>query len=199
MKKLLILLAFVPLVSFGQFSKGTKYVGGSMSYNSLKVGTGDGSAPASSYLAFQGQLGIFINESIAIGPIANFFSSSNHNLNPVTNLYENMKITGIAGGLFARKFFSISESFFFSLEGKGLVGTINRDLNSSLFEESSTRLHISLLPAFTFMPNQKWSFDASIGDLSYQSNWNANFIEDRNFNVNFGQVSLGLNYFFGRN
>ncbi|MCH7399894.1 outer membrane beta-barrel protein [Belliella sp. DSM 107340] len=198
MKKLLILLAFVPMASFGQFSKGTKYVGGNMTYFSTKTNFSASNNPANTLFSLNGQTGFFINESWAVGPVVNFVSSNRPNINPVTNLFEDLKVSGFAGGLFARKFFSISEKFFFSLEGKGLVGTINRDLNSSLYEESSTRVYLSLRPAFTFMPNQKWGFDASIGEVFYQSNWNTGYLEENNFQINLGQVNLGVNYFFGR-
>lgn len=198
MKKLLILLAFVPLVSFGQFSKGTKYVGGNLTYSNSKADFTNSNTPSTSIFSLNGQLGYFVNDSWAVGPVINYFSFNRPNLNPVSNLFEDSRIMGYAGGLFARKFFSISEKLFFSMEGKGLVGNINRDVNPSFYEERSTRVYLSIKPAFTFMPNQKWGFDASIGEIFYESNWNANYLENRNFQINFGQINLGVNYFFGK-
>jgi hypothetical protein len=63
------------------------------------------------------------------------------------NLFESSKINGFAGGLFARKFFTITDKFFFSLEGKGLIGNLSRDENAAMFNEGGTRLNISLLSA----------------------------------------------------
>lgn len=198
MKKLLFLLAFVPLVSYGQFSKGTKYVGGNLMFYSSKTDMETANTPAYTIFSVNGQMGFFLNDSWAVGPAVNFITSKRPSINPVTNLFEDSKISGFAGGLFARKFFTITNNFFFSLEGKGLIGNVKRDLNSTFYEKSSTRLYFSIRPAFTFMPNQKWGFDASIGEILYQSNWSMNYAEEKNFQVNFGQVNLGVNYFFGR-
>lgn len=198
MKKLLFLLAFLPFVSYGQFSKGTKYVGGNLMFYSSKSILGMANIPASTIFSVNGQIGYFLNDSWAIGPAVNFISSKRPNINPVTNLFEDSKVSGFAGGLFASKFFPITDNFFFSLEGKGLIGNVRRDINSTLYEESSTRLYLSLRPAFTFMPNQKWGFDASIGEILYQSNWSMNYSEEKNYLVYFGQVNLGVNHFFGR-
>lgn len=198
MKKLLFLLAFVPLVSFGQFSKGTKYVGGDLMYYSNNLDYGATNSPSSKTFSTNVQMGFFLNDSWAVGPVVNYISSNRPSINPVTNLFESSKINGFAGGLFARKFFTITDKFFFSLEGKGLIGNLSRDENAAMFNEGGTRLNISLLPAFTFMPNQKWAFDAGIGEISYRSNWYANYINEQNFNINLGQVNLGVNYFFGR-
>lgn len=198
MKKLLLALFFLPLISFGQFSKGTKYVGGNLSYNSFKSGNANADNPAFTIFSINGQLGFFVNDSWAVGPVVNYFSGNNPYLNPLTNLFEDRKVSGYAGGLFARKFFSISENFFFSLEGKGLVGAVNRDSYFPVNEESGTRVYLSLRPAFTFMPNKKWAFDASIGEVFYESNWNFSYVENRIFQVSFGQINLGVNYFFGK-
>jgi len=43
------------------------------------------------------------------------------------------------------------------------------------------------------MPN--W---VSIGEVFYESNWNANYLENRNFHINFGQINLSVIYFFGK-
>lgn len=198
MKKLFFLLAFVPLISFGQFSKSTKYVGGNLMYNSNKSDYGTANSPSSTFFSANGQMGFFLNDSWAVGPVVNFISSNRPSINPVTNLFENAKVKGFAGGVFARKFFTITDIFLFSLEGKGMIGNLSRDENSAIFNEGGTRLYFSLFPAFTFLPNKKWAFDAGIGGISYNSNWNANFIDDQNFQINLGQVNLGVNYFFGR-
>lgn len=198
MKKLLILLAFVPLVSFGQFSKGTKYVGGSFSYYSNKYDTGAGMAPASTYFSSQGHLGIFLNESFAIGPAINYFRNNIPSINPATNLFEDRSNNGLSGGVLARKFFSITDVFLFSLEGSALVGQINRNTQSQFVEPKSTILNLSLIPAFIFLPNKKWGFDASIGLLRYGSNYRNAFTEEKNFEARLGQIHLGAQYFFSR-
>ncbi len=198
MKKLLFILYFLPLLSFGQFSKGTKYVGGSISFDSFKYDTGSGTASASTYFSSQGQMGIFLNESFAVGPTINYFRNSIPNINPVTNLFEDRKARGFSGGIFARKFFSITEVFLFSLEGSGLVGQVNRNTQSQFIESKGTIFSLSLIPAFMFLPNEKWGFDASIGMLRYGSNYRNAFTEEKNFEAKLGQIHLGAKYFFGR-
>ncbi|WP_143959147.1 outer membrane beta-barrel protein [Litoribacter populi] len=198
MKKLLFLVFFLPLVSYGQLSKGTKFVGGDMVYSAHTVNYGYSSEPTSTMFSLNGQVGYFLSDSWAVGPMVNYITNNRPNINPVTNLFEDIRVTGIAGGLFARKFFTISDNFLFSLEGKGLAGNINRGVNRDIYNESSTRVYLSLRPAFTFMPNPKWGFDASIGEIFYQSNWTDYYLETTNFRISFGHVNLGVNYFFGR-
>ncbi|SMD43469.1 hypothetical protein SAMN00777080_2061 [Aquiflexum balticum DSM 16537] len=198
MKKLLFLLAFVPLVSFGQFSKGTKMIGADLSYTSIKYEISSDVPTTNTFFSVTGHMGFFMSESFALGPIVNVFANNTPSFNPVTNLFEDRKTNGLAGGIYARKFFTISEQFFFSLEGRGLIGTINRDENSSSGEEKNTRLNLSFRPVFTFMPNRKWGFDAGIGQIYYSSNWTNSSIRERYFQTNLGQVSLGVNYFIGR-
>ncbi|MGY6521449.1 MAG: outer membrane beta-barrel protein [Mongoliitalea sp.] len=196
MKKLLVIIFFLPLISFGQFAKGTKYLGGDILLNSSKIDFADDISSRNNLFSISSQLGFFLNDSWAIGPAVNFSTSNNPSLNPVTNLFEDRRITGYAGGLFARKFFSISENFFFSLEGKGLIGSINREPAILNDNENKTRFRFSLSPIFTFMPTKKWAFDARIGEVSYESNWNSNISNNSNFRFNFGSINLGFNYFF---
>jgi len=59
MKKMLCLLAFMPLVAFGQFSKGTKSIGGLMLYNANKADNYGGNQPPTTYFSIDSQIGFF--------------------------------------------------------------------------------------------------------------------------------------------
>ncbi|MCH7414921.1 hypothetical protein MM213_15580 [Belliella sp. R4-6] len=196
MKKLLILLAFVPLVSFGQFSKGTKMIGGNASYFSSKTEIGFLSEPARSVFSMNGHLGFFVSESLVVGPKINVSRAKYPFLNPSTNQFFFTELNGISGGLFVRKFFQLNESFYFSLEGSGMIGKTSRASGIPTVETSETQYRIAITPAFTFMPNKKWGIEAGVGELSYNSKWSN--IENSDFRANLGQVNLGINYFFGR-
>ncbi|SIS80856.1 hypothetical protein SAMN05421761_10578 [Belliella pelovolcani] len=198
MKKLFVILFFLPFLSFGQFSKGTKYLGGSVSLETYKYDTGAGMTPYNLFFSSHAHLGIFLNESIAIGPTINFNRTKIPTINPATNLFEERRSNSLAGGIFIRKFFPITEIFLFSLEGSAIIGQINRDSMSQFTESKSTIYNFSIFPAFMFLPNQKWGFDANIGTFRYGANYRNPFSEERNFEARLGQVNLGIKYFFGR-
>ena len=56
---MLCLLAFMPLVAFGQFSKGTKSIGGLMLYNANKADNYGGNQPPTTYFSIDSQIGFF--------------------------------------------------------------------------------------------------------------------------------------------
>lgn len=198
MKKILFLLAFVPLVSFGQFSKETKFIGGTMAYTSFKDNNNGGSPPSSTYFSFESQLGFFVNESFSIGPVLGAYANNLPTINPVTNLFENRKFNGFSGGVFARKFYKVSEHLLFSLEEKAMVGNVSRSESFFQTDSRNTRFLFSFRPVFTFMPQDRWAFDAGIGEISYSINWNNMMADTDHFTANLGQVRLGVNYFFNR-
>lgn len=67
---------------------------------------------------------------------------------------------------FARKFYKISETFLFSLEGKAVAGNLSR--TALVFQEDSngTRLLVAFRPIFSFVPSKRWYFDASIDEFA---------------------------------
>jgi len=188
---------FLPSVSFGQFQKGTKYIGGAVSYTSIQDRLGS-IAPPSTQFRLDGQVGIFLNESLAIGPVIDVYANTYNTINPVTNLYEPRKYNGYSGGIFARKFFNLTDTFFFSLEGKSIIGNVSRP--ETYFEEEHTSLSLlfAFRPVFTFLPNNRWAFDASFGEISYSANWHHPGVDNNYFTANLGQVRMGVNYFFNK-
>lgn len=187
----------MPLVSFGQFSKGTKFIGGTTYYNSYTDKSQGGSPPPTTNFLFEGQLGFFLSESFVIGPVLGAYADSYSSINPATNLYEKRNYSGFSGGVFARKFYSLSDHFLFSLEGKATVGNVNRAESYYQSDSRDTRFLFAFRPVFTFIPHHRWAFDAGIGDISYSINGSS--MTDRDtFTVNFGQVRLGVNYLFNR-
>jgi hypothetical protein len=197
MKKLLILLAFMPILSYGQFSKGTKFIGGTVSYSSFKIQADEENSKPNTFFNLNSNVGFFVSESFAIGPELEIFTNTQPYLN-FNNQFEEVKSSGILGGVFARKFFKISEVFLFSLEGKGLVGNVKQNESIITQEISSTSFHFAFRPVFTFLPSKKWAFDAGIGELSYSINSLNSLSQMDSFMVNLGQITLGVNYFFNR-
>ncbi|MFD2035605.1 hypothetical protein ACFSKL_12450 [Belliella marina] len=195
MKKLLIFLAFVPLVSFGQFSKGTKMIGGNISFSSSKYNSEPNLPSYNNYFSGNSHLGFFLNESFAIGPAINFTNIKTPFFNPTTNSIGYRNTNSYGGGVFVRKFLPISEKFYFSLQGEGLVGRTKGEDDP----ENDTTLRLSIQPMFTFMPNKNWGFDIGVSQLYFRSNWSDSQLRERHFQASLGQVSLGVNYFFGRN
>jgi hypothetical protein len=198
MKKLLILLAFVPMLSYGQFSKGTKFVGGNFNINTFDFQSTQSNYGPTTYLALNGNLGFFISESFAIGPDMKVVSNSQSYTDPYSNESGKFKDNNILGGIFARKFFPITEMFLFSVEGKGLVGNSKQNAAFGREEVSETSLHIGFRPIFSFLPTKRWAFDAGIGEISFNKNIQNVASNSNAFNFRLGHVTLGVNYFFNR-
>ncbi len=199
MKRLIFILLLLPTLTFGQFSKGTKMIGTDFNISSISTSSGD---RPDFTITGNFNFGFFTSESFAVGPILNVLYDKRYTINPVTNTFNEISITGLSGGLFARKFFKISDKFFFSLEGRGLIGYAQRSNDSRLnfgfqSDDRVTRFDISILPAFTFFPSERWGIDARLGQIYYGSNA-ANYFQDfKEFRFNLGRVSLGFNYYFG--
>jgi hypothetical protein len=96
--------------------------------------------------------------------------------------------------MFVRKYFELSEKFFFALEGSMAAG-IGR--NSNLPDsETLFNYQVAFTPMFTFQPVPKWAFLARVGEVSIQDR--ATSISLTHLNLNLGQVSFGVNYFLNQ-
>ncbi len=192
MKKALLLLLFLPLFAQGQVTKGSKFLGGNISYTMLKYDFQN--QPATHFLNLELYNGKFISNSVAIGPIVSLESQWTQNINPVTNLYERENSNSYLGGMFVRKYFELSEKFFFAIEGSIAAGAGKNSRNED--SQSVFNYQIAATPMFIFQPVPKWAFLARVGEVSVQDR--SNVINLTRVQVNMGQVSFGLNYFLNQ-
>ena len=102
-------------------------------------------------------------------------------------------------GEFLQESSSSFRTFLFSLEGKAMAGNVNRPALQYQDDRRDTRFLFAFRPIFSFVPNNRWFFDASIGDLSYGVNWYSFAIDTDQFTASLGQVRIGVNYLFNKN
>ena len=196
MKYLLVFLFFVPFTVFGQFSKGTVATGGYVSYTSIAQNSGGNDTPATSYFTLSPTVAMFVAPSFSVGAFVQLYTQNSPTINIYTNLFEDQKSVSQIYGLFARKYFSLSDKFLISVNGE--IGAGSRKTNG----DSGTKVNqflISVSPVFTFLPHEKWGIEARIGQLSYTTNSQQNpyYSSDR-FDADLGGLTFGLNYYINR-
>ncbi|WP_157963298.1 hypothetical protein [Algoriphagus litoralis] len=189
MKKALLLVCMLPFFAQAQVTKGSKFLGGGISYSMLDY---ENSEQPFHYLNFDLYAGKFISNSVAMGPIVSVESQWTQTINPITNLFEKRNSNSFLAGLFVRKYFELSEKFFFALEGSIAAG----QGKNTFPEESIFNYKVAATPMFIFQPVPKWAFLARIGELSLQNRTDA--VNLTLLQANLGQLSFGVNYFLNQ-
>ena len=114
----------------------------------------------------------------------------------------------LSGGAFARRYFAISDNFFFALEGALIFARSNNTfhyvpfnpINNSTSNSPTYDVIASLRPLFIFFPSPKLGIEAGLGALNFdrqQGLSDHHYVNTFNLSV-FG-FSLGLAYYFKRN
>ncbi|AYB30017.1 outer membrane beta-barrel protein [Chryseolinea soli] len=192
MKKLLWIMCVIPLVSHGQFKKGDTYVGGSFS----RIDNGNG-------LYITPFVGYFINPRLALGADLQVgysrsedisqFGDGPHRVINTTN--------GFVTSLTARRLYSISEKFFFALQGaasyqRSLTKREVPDLTTTS-RSNSYGLGLSVAPLFMYFPSSRWSVEGGLGSLYYSfSRGLSDNTKYQSVGLNLGRVTLGFAYYF---
>lgn len=196
MKYLFFLFLLVSFSASAQFSKGTISLGGNSSFTSISENDNDTYYPASKYLTVNPTVGIFLTPSFSLGIFTQISSQKNPRINIITNLFETQKSVSQIYGLYARKYFTLSDKFLISLTGSGGIGSrvINEDS-----EDKTNQYSISISPKLTFIPHKNWGIEAGFGVISYQKNSQQNpYYNNDQFSASLGSLSLGVNYFINR-
>jgi len=199
-----IILA-VSIQSFGQFNKGDKVLGGTLSFNTGKnENTQYGTLTSNSaLLAIYPNFGVLVNNNLEIGGQLGY--SSIHDEWSATNASSDRRSNYWTAGFFMRRYFVISDKFLFSLIGtitysEGKDKTVNT--NQNVIDEDETKgknIGLTFGPSFIFFPSPNWGLQASIGNLSYTNSKNKTTDDTSNqFNINYGYVGLGISYYFRR-
>jgi hypothetical protein len=202
MKKFLFtLLMALPFLSYGQFTKGDKFIGGYFRLSS-QTPTNSNSGPTTDNFGFSINpfMGFLVSEKFAVGGrIGYSYYNSIFDANQPTQSKFNS--SGFSIGLLSRRYFSISDKFVFSINGQLDFdrGTETRAYSSGSFDSKTQnyQIGVTLQPCFIFFPSPKWGIETSIGSISY--NYSRNLSTDLGqsyFNLVYGQISLGLSYYF---
>ncbi len=197
MKKFLLILLF--LVSFAvsaQLAKGVKILGGNFSICSQN-GNGSNSLITNNNFSIGPSFGYFINEKYALIGTINYSNSYYE----YTGLKYTLSSFGIGSSL--RRYFQISEKFFFALDGylNFLRVTDKQTTTVSVLQTTQTpyyNISVGFQPNFIFFPSPNLGFSAGLGGLSYGHYQNLSTASSSNFvglNLN-STLTFGVSYYF---
>jgi hypothetical protein len=183
-----------------QFSKGDKFFAGGYSI-SLQDGS-NGNGDNNKHRSFQvsPEIGFFLNENFAVGGGLTFASSKSR-YEYFQGNYQEAKDRGIGVYVFVKRYFPISEKFFFSLDGsinydrRKNTSTINGLKGSG--KSYSIGLHAS--PSLLFFPSPNWAIEGSIGGVGLtHSRGISDETKSTSFGINYGSISFGFAYYIRR-
>lgn len=205
----LTLLAFFVLtcqLANAQFNKGDKVLSGTISFNTQRAPNSENGGLTNKVNSFSADpyFGFFTSTNFLMGVGLGYdaYFQEYYNYEPYTN---EVKSRSISPGIFAERYFNITDKFLFSIVGtakfsrgheeyKQVIESSGETIES---KEQSYRLSVSLNPTFTFMPSEKWGLRAGIGHVVYSFFRNLSTDEKaNNFSLNYGAVSFGLAYYF---
>jgi len=197
-----VIFLAISIQSFGQFSKGDKVLGGTVSLNTSKSETNE-FGTASDYNSFgvYPTFGVFLKSNLEVGGQVGYSSSSDEWSAPYGSSDRTSKF--MTFGLYTRWYFPISEKFLFALIASGSYGT-GKDktllVNQAIITEDENKrnsITVGLRPTFVFFPSYRWGVQAGIGDLSYTHSKNKSSDDTSNqFGINYGYVNFGIAYYF---
>jgi len=195
MKHVLTLFCILfSICGHAQFTKGDKFIGGNISMRHDSYDNGD---RTSGNMGFSPSIGFLMNKNFALGV---GFDYSYYSYKNFYNGQPFIKQTSRSFGpqIFAKRFFTISEKFFFALTGD--ISYSGSRAYSTQNGGSTTRsysLGAAITPSFIFFPSSHWGIEASLGNLSYEHDQEipANGTKSNQINLDAGTFSLGFAYY----
>lgn len=199
MKKIFLLL-LLPVCSWAQFSKGNVFLGGSLGVNNQNGNTTSSVYSLTQNFSINPTVGFMLADNLAIGVRLGYSDYAYYYQN---TFQKSADQETLSGGLFVRRFFSISEKFLFALDGGVNYGrsTTNYKYNSNPYgygdsSQKSYSVTAQVVPTFLYLPSNHWGIEASIGSLYFTHSYNfINEINANTFNLNYGSFSLGFAYY----
>lgn len=201
MKKIFLLL-LVPMCSMAQFTKGDKVIGGSVSFNSQtnSVSTNSNYYGPSQNVAISPSVGYFISEKLSVGIRGGYSRAYQEYINSPQLSYNQQTFTE---GIFARRYYAISEKFLFVAEGgfnysRTTIDYTYNPYSGYLIDNSKYfTIGAQFAPVFIYLPSTHWGIEASLGSIYFNHSYN--FISEKEantFNFSYGTLSLGVAYYF---
>ncbi|MBS1952092.1 MAG: hypothetical protein OJF59_000964 [Cytophagales bacterium] len=191
---LLLLLSFISFAVSAQFTKGDKFLGGSLNISSQN---------GASYNPIT-------NNRFSVGPQAGYFLTEKYalvaKLNYTGAFYETTgsKVISTSFSITpaVRRYFQISDKFFFNLDA--YVGFSRQtDKLTNSFSNLTTQnpyyyLSAGIEPGFIFFPAPNWGFNASLGGLNYSHYQNLSTASTSNsIGLTWSSsLTFGVSYYF---
>lgn len=186
-----LLILFFVVFSFAlnaQIAKGTKYLGGSLGFNSSKDKS-DG-AEAETNWNVSPEFGYFFKDNMSVGVSLGINGGKSGDLST----------SGFSGLVYVRKFWNASDKFhvFGGLNAGYLANTVSNDNND--FKQNTIGAFLDL--GIWYNVSEKWSIAGRFGNLGFASTSNPDDDQDGstefglNVNTTTAPFSLGLYYGF---
>lgn len=199
MKYFLIILVFLPFTLSAQFTKGDKFIGGTVG-----ISTQQSPYVASTFtprkaneFSLQPQLGFLLSKNLAFGGTLGY-SHQFFSYGPDT-LLATTTINQFSVGVFLKKYYSINDKFLFTLNGdiKYLSGNSKSTYGTDSNESKMYEISAGIAPAFLFFPSENWGIEAGIGQISFShSKTKDTDLKTDVFNIDYGTFELGFFYYF---
>jgi hypothetical protein len=195
----------ISIQSFGQFNKGDKVLGGTLSFNMAKNENSQfGTVTVNNtFFGIYPNFGVLINSNLEIGGQLGYTSNNDEWSN--TDMSTDRKLNDLTVGLYTQRYFVISDKFLFSLIGNisyswGKEKTLITNQNDIVEDEiNRNSIGVRFRPSFIFFPSPNWGLQASIGELGYtHTKDKTNDDTSNQFGINYGYVSFGIAYYFRR-
>ena len=183
------------ICAHAQFTKGDKFIGGTVNMTHINE---KANGTSTSIVGLSPSAGIFLNRNFALGISPRY---SNYTYKDVVNgqLQNKQVVRTVGYGVFAKRFFTISDKFFFALTGDVFFDR-NTTIQQYPVSKTTTKSYafgIEIRPSFIFFPSTHWGIEASLGNLSYITNQQLHATDTRSnqFDFSAGTFSLGFSYY----
>jgi hypothetical protein len=188
----MLLVNFSIATALAQFSPKQRFVDGNLSAERDRTQlTTYGGLQDHDGLSVSSRAGQFLSHRLAVGIALQYSSQSFRS----TYHYTDSHYQTLGTGLFVRRYSTISEKFFFYLQGG-----VSSDFNLGSHVTRKNRIHsatVSVTPAFVFLPSARWGIEASLGSLTFSRQMN--YPPDTNsLHLALGNPTLGVSYYFWR-
>jgi hypothetical protein len=199
MKFLTLSFFLLPFAACCQFTKADKLLGGTMNFRSQNypIDAGQGYVVHGDF-SIAPQFGYFLNESLAIGVVTGF--NNNYDKYHTINYNSDAKSHGYDLSLFTRKYFTISDNFFFAVNGSAGFSQSKSTVtntNTSNNESKSYSANVDLRPMLVFFPSRNWGIEGGIGSINYShGKTHGNERSSNYFNASLGGIYFGIAYYF---
>lgn len=203
-------------ISNAQFTKGDKFIGGSVSIGHQDGPSSSTTTSTINSISLSPSLGFLVSEKFALGGQLGFSSFKNSYQYSVPYLDNqgnysfrtvtfNQKSNVYSAGFFALRYFTISERFIFALTGNlSYSRKNNSDPNYNTttgvplyIKNNSYSVGVSISPSLIFFPSNNWGISAGLGSVGYSYGYSLTFERSSNaFDLNYGSFHLGFSYYF---
>jgi hypothetical protein len=200
----LITVIFASLTSdaIAQFSAGEKFLRGSFGFN-FSSRNNDGTSTLdddgkSRQFYFYPAIGVFISDKWAVGGGLGYANSVDKR--EYQTDFQKYRNYSFSIGLMARRYFEISDKFYFVIEGS-LDFSRGTFVDSNSAAESKSKSYdtgITAKPLLVFFPTPRWSVEGGIGSLNYRYSRNLTTdISNSSFGLNHNStINFGVAYYF---